>query len=51
MLAPTLFVPVNTIIVFVIIFFIVLDMIKFIIRTNVDTYDRFYIGILNGLRN
>ena len=32
-------------------FFIVLDMIKFIIRTNVETYDRFYIGILNGLRN
>ena len=42
---------VNTIIVIVIIFFIVLDMIQFIIRTNVETYDRFYIGILNGLRN
>ena len=39
---------VNTIIVIVIIFFIVLDMIEFIIRTNVETYDRFYIGIVNG---
>ena len=50
MLALTLFEPINTIIV-IIIFFIVLDIIRFIIRTNVETYDRFYIGILNGLRN
>ena len=45
----TSFVHVHAIIIIVSIICIVRDMIEFIIRTNVETYDRFYIGILTDI--